>query len=139
MTDYTKCPACGAPAEWVLWRRERGSEQWEAVAEGVKDEVNRQFAAVPLTEDRYVYTTTRPCEPAPGLSAVLVGDRGHYEVYDITCDGKVVQRAELAKPPGSGYSLFLRTLRGPVFAPSWNVEVAWMLAGESAPGWVRAS
>jgi hypothetical protein len=135
--DIKKCPACGAPFEWVLWRRERGSEHWEAVAEGTEAEVKRQFAAVPLTEDRY--TTTRPCEPAPGLSAVLVSDRGYYEVYDITCDGKVIKRVELLKPPGPGYSLFLRTLRGTLFAPRWDIEIAWMSADEPVPGWVRAS
>lgn len=63
--DIEKCPGCGEAAKWVLWRRERWSEEWEPVAEGTETEVKLQYVSVPPTENRYAYTYTKPCEVWP--------------------------------------------------------------------------
>ena len=81
--ETEKCPGCGRSVKWVLWRRERWTEQWEPVAEGTEDEMKRQFASVPLTEDRYVYAYIKPCEAWPpqvrGVVASVERGRGYIQ------------------------------------------------------------
>ena len=69
--DVKRCAGCGAPAEWVLWRRKPFTEEWEAVAEGTEGEVKRRYAAVPVDGDGYVYAYSRPCEVVPGMTRPL--------------------------------------------------------------------
>lgn len=73
--DVKRCAGCGAPAEWVLWRRRPFAEEWEAVAEGSEDEVKRRYVGVPLDGDGYmdgyIYAYSKPCEVVPGMTMPL--------------------------------------------------------------------